>query len=219
MTTTMQEADRQSTKVINNQTALTLDSKSKLLKSAIYVFSKYGFLSSSLRQIADRAGQNHGAIRYHFKNKEALWQACVSFLFDQLKKTHIIEDEIWKKLTTKEKLEHRTRSYLRFSSKYPELFRIITFETLQEGSRLDWIVTHFLKPYAVNSVAQIERAQRDGLFPSDIEAINIHYLFTSANRTLFLQATEAQKVFGVDIFSEDKIQQHEDAVIKFLLRS
>ncbi len=49
--------------------------RAEILKSARAVFAETGFASSSLQQIAERAGVTRGALYHHFKNKKDIFLA------------------------------------------------------------------------------------------------------------------------------------------------
>ena len=50
------------------------ETKEKIFKAGIRVFAKKGFAGAGLADIAREAGVTRGAIYWHFKNKEALFQ-------------------------------------------------------------------------------------------------------------------------------------------------
>ncbi|WP_327237723.1 TetR/AcrR family transcriptional regulator [Streptomyces sp. NBC_01317] len=49
--------------------------RQELIRSAAEVFGRGGFADSSVTQICSRAGVSHGALHFHFKNKQALGEA------------------------------------------------------------------------------------------------------------------------------------------------
>ena len=124
--------------------------KSKLLKAAISVFGSHGYSGGSVRQIADLANTNIGAIKYHYSSKENLWKSVVDYLFDKLSKAIMRDVELWPSMDPRERVVNSTRNYIYFCAEYPELNRIIMSETIQNGDRLHWL--------AENHVRQIGRA-------------------------------------------------------------
>jgi AcrR family transcriptional regulator len=56
----------------------TPESKEKLLQAASKLFADKGFEGVSVKDIEVAAGVNASLIHYHFKNKEGLYQACLS---------------------------------------------------------------------------------------------------------------------------------------------
>src|ERR1700728_4001502 len=52
--------------------------RTRILDSALELFSEQGFDGTTLQQIADRLGFTKAAIYYHFRSKDDLLQALVS---------------------------------------------------------------------------------------------------------------------------------------------
>ena len=199
-----------------------LDTSSKLLAAAVKVFSKYGYERASIREIADVAGVKHGLIKYHYKNKETLWKAVITFLYDMMLDALKLDEQIGDSITDPDELRSHmiamTRNYIRFSAKHPELFRILIFETLLETERLDWVVENFTKSLTKKSIKRIRQVKEAGIFPKHISSINIFYLMMTANRTIFLLAPEIKQSVGLDMFSEEALSDHENAVIEMMFR-
>ena len=57
--------------------------RAAILQSALQIFSERGFDGGSTRDIAEHAGVHHALIKYYFDNKDTLWRAAVTFLFDR----------------------------------------------------------------------------------------------------------------------------------------
>ncbi|MCB0350874.1 MAG: TetR/AcrR family transcriptional regulator [Bdellovibrionales bacterium] len=55
-----------------------MNAKDAISSSAIELFSKRGFDGVSIRDIANLAGVHFSSIRYHFGDKEDLYNACIS---------------------------------------------------------------------------------------------------------------------------------------------
>lgn len=61
----------------NPAEAKSVRTRKRILQAAASVFREQGYASSSLREIADRAGMQAGSLYYHFNNKEALAEAVM----------------------------------------------------------------------------------------------------------------------------------------------
>src|SRR3989442_4377189 len=57
--------------------AIKLDTKQRILDSAERMFADYGFAGTSLRAIIADAKVNLAAIHYHYRSKEALFDAVI----------------------------------------------------------------------------------------------------------------------------------------------
>ena len=191
--------------------------KSKLLKAAISVFGSHGYSGGSVRQIADLANTNIGAIKYHYSSKENLWKSVVDYLFDKLSKAIMRDIELWPGMSPRERVVNSTRNYIYFCAQYPELNRIIMSETIQNGDRLHWLAENHVRLFLERSIAWMAIAQENGVYPREISVLNLVFIATSAAQNLFLMAPFVDHAFGIDVFKNDQIEKHIEAVVKLLL--
>lgn len=56
---------------------LTIDTKTKILKESIILFSNYGYEGTSLSLIAKRIGITKPSIYAHYKSKQEIFEACL----------------------------------------------------------------------------------------------------------------------------------------------
>lgn len=61
------------------------NTKSKLIRAGIRLFSQYGYAGTSTRMIASEAGVNLSAIAFHYTNKECLYAACLEYLLEKIR--------------------------------------------------------------------------------------------------------------------------------------
>ena len=191
--------------------------KSKLLKAAISVFGSHGYSGGSVRQIADLANTNIGAIKYHYSSKENLWKSVVDYLFDKLSKAIMRDVELWPSMDPRERVVNSTRNYIYFCAEYPELNRIIMSETIENGNRLHWLAENHVRLFLERSTAWMAIAQENGVYPREISVLNLVFVATSAAQNIFLMAPFVDHAFGIDVFKNDQIEKHVDAVVKLLL--
>ena len=64
------------------------NSKERILHCAASEFLKKGWAKSSMREVAKLAGVTTGSLYFHFKNKEALFDALVKDVYDALLANH-----------------------------------------------------------------------------------------------------------------------------------
>ena len=192
--------------------------KSKLLKAAISVFGSHGYSGGSVRQIADLANTNIGAIKYHYSSKENLWKSVVDYLFDKLSKAIMRDVELWPSMDPRERVVNSTRNYIYFCAEYPELNRIIMSETIENGNRLHWLAENHVRLFLERSTAWMAIAQENGVYPRNISVLNLVFIATSAAQNLFLMAPFVDHAFGINVFKSDQIEKHVDAVVNLLLK-
>ena len=193
------------------------DTKSKLLKAAISVFGTQGYSGGSVRQIAELANTNIGAIKYHYSSKEKLWQAVVTDLFEKLGGYIMKDAALWPSMSPRDRVVSSTRNYILFCAKYPELNRIILSETIQNGERMHWLAENHVRLFIERSMAWMAIAQENGVYPKEISVLNLVFIATSASQNLFLMAPFVEHAFGIDVFKDEQIEKHVDAVVKLLL--
>lgn len=196
---------------------LELDTRSKLLAAAVTVFGKAGFEAASVRQIADLAGVNHGSIKYHYSSKGDLWRAAISYLFNKMEQSVHLNEAKWETMSARERVIDAIRSYVRFNAAHPEFHRMLMFETMSGGERLEWLSDNFTRPFADRAINVVALAQEQGVYPPEISPMNLHYINVAACRTLFLMAPEISRNFGVDVFADEEIERHIDSLVKLLL--
>ena len=196
---------------------LELDTRSKLLKAAVTVFGKVGYAGASVRQIADLAGVNHGSIRYHYSTKRDLWCASISYLFGMMEREVHRDEAHWRAMTPRERIINVTGNHIRFNARYPELRRMVIFETIYEGELSDWLNDNYIRPFTDRALAAIALAQEQGVYPKHIPALNIHYINLASATSVFLMAPEIEKNTGIDVFDESEIERHIEATLAMLL--
>ena len=191
--------------------------KSKLLKAAISVFGNQGYSGGSVRQIAELANTNIGAIKYHYSSKEQLWKAVVDHLFNKLSEAIMHDSGLWPSMSPRDRVVNSTRNYIYFCAKYPELNRIILSETIQNGDRLHWLAENHMRFFIERSTAWMAIAQENGVYPKEISVLNLVFVAMSASQNLFLMAPFVEHAFGIDVFKNDQIEKHVNAVVTLLL--
>ncbi|MEL7188503.1 MAG: TetR/AcrR family transcriptional regulator [Pseudomonadota bacterium] len=196
---------------------LELDTRSKLLKAAVKVFSKEGFAGASVRQIADMAGVNHGSIKYHYSSKEHLWRSAIAYLFGEMERVVFAGQDKWDQMTPHEQMRDHISSYVRFNATHPELVRMIMFESIVQNERFEWLADNYLRPFSDRAINRTALAQEQGVYRSDIPPLNLYYMNVAASRTMFFAAPELQKQFGIDVFAEEEIERHIDALISLFV--
>lgn len=84
--------------------AESAQTREALLNAALTVFYERGVSQASLQEIASQAGMTRGALYWHFRNKEDLFDALFQHFFNQLTQSMALEiaaqsPDIWNKFT------------------------------------------------------------------------------------------------------------------------
>ena len=188
--------------------------KTRLLQAGIKEFAAHGYRGASLRDIARVAGTNVAAVKYHYTSKEKLWHAVVSHLYMLLGQAVMDGEGRDTAGPTRDVIRNSTRNYIIFSAQNPELYRITLFEMIEGGERLEWLARKQLREFMERSMAWTSIAQQDGIFPKEIAPLNLVYVTMGAIQTIFMMAPQIERSFGVDVFTEEQIEKHVDAIMK-----
>ena len=195
------------------------DSRGLILRAALEAFAEKGFDGATTRDIASRAGVNHGLIPYYFGDKPRLWRAAVDLAFARLEAglADVLNDPTV--TDDRERTGLLIRNYVRFVARNPEFVRLMHEEGKRRGPRMRWLVDRHVKPMyeAVSNI--VRRAQERGSMPADIAPVHFHYILAGAVGVIFHQAEECKRLTGIDPFDEAVVEAHARLVETMLLDS
>lgn len=69
--------------------------------------------------------------------------------------------------------------------------------------------------FAGASLRQI--ADMAGVYRDDIAPLNLYYMIVAASRSIFFAAPELDSRYGIDVFSDEEIDRHIDALTKLFV--
>jgi TetR/AcrR family transcriptional regulator len=188
--------------------------RDRIVAAAADLFSERSFEGATTRQIALRAGVAQPLLNYHFRSKEALWQASVDSLFELLNQT--LAERVTGLRGVDEVMSAKllVREFITFSARNPQLHRIIMQESKADGSRMDYLVDH-VRPIYERTVDLFADLAREGAVPP-IPPTHLYYILTGAGPTMFVLAPECRRLSGLDPTADDVIEAHADAVCRLL---
>jgi AcrR family transcriptional regulator len=192
------------------------DTRETILRAALQAFAEKGFDAATTRDIAKRAGVNHGLIPYYFGGKENLWRDAVDLAFfelragfDALPAAGVVDD--------RERTAALIHRYVRFVAAHPEFVLLMHEEGKRKGPRMRWLVDRHVKPIFATLESIFRSAQANGGLPGDIDPAHFIYILVGSAGIIFHQAEECKRVSGVDPFEDSAIEAHARAVEYFFL--
>ena len=191
----------------------SVKTKQKLLDAAIREFSERGYDGVTLRDIETAANVQRSLVKYHYGGKDEIFKAVVDEIFTALEEFRKSRRETELDLSPKERLAFRVRSFVRYSAKRPELNRLMSQEGKRDSWRLRYILDAFLRR-AVNNLKDLASAH---LSLTSEQFCHWYYLHVGSGAFVFSMAPEAQKLFGVDVTSDEFIDRHAHIVADMLL--
>lgn len=192
------------------------DTRNDLLLAAIDEFGQRGFDGVSLNQIAGKAGTDIGLTRYYFGSKTDLWKAAVQHLADEFNTGLSVHLEATDQTAT-ERLKSAIRWFVDISSRWPQVSRMIVFDSSQEGPRCTHTAERLVRPFYAQMEVLIEGAKAEGALPN---VSNRTIFFMIAHGSSFPMALPAlTNAFpGGDITDTDALRAHAEAIIKLIFR-
>ncbi len=111
----------------------SVDTKSAIMKSAVAIFAKKGYATSTTREIADSAGISEAALFKYYKNKKGLLHETVLNFIEQMALDPVFEgiDDIVKmnkELTTEELFIKLFSDRVRIIERNFQMFKILFIE-------------------------------------------------------------------------------------------
>jgi len=190
--------------------------KRDILEASLHCFATKGYTSTTLRDIAEQAHTTHGLIRHHFGSKENLWKRCTSYVVDQVAQVQLPLLSQVSPENAVESFQAVIRTMIYNAAKYPDLWRLLTFEALKDSERLDYLL-NMVRPIHDKITPLFKLVQSQGYF-SDFNNDNFFLFIVSLGAMPFAMSPFSNKVCNVDILSEAQIQAHADLVIDTLFR-
>jgi AcrR family transcriptional regulator len=88
------------------------DTKTRLLQAAGEAFARLGFKNATIREICKEAGAHVGAVNYHFRDKEGLYESVFVYSFESAVKKYPPDLDIEPCASPEERLRAFIRSFL-----------------------------------------------------------------------------------------------------------
>jgi TetR/AcrR family transcriptional regulator len=192
--------------------------QASILQAALEIFSEQGFEGASTREIAAKAGVHHALIKYHFDNKDTLWRAAVTFLFQRQ------AEEL--KLPAPDDPAHQSyrdfakaviRSVVLYSARHPEHARLMVQESVRDSERFRWAADEFIVETRKAAEGFILLCQREGILPKVSVAASV-YIFVGAAQLFYTLSPEVRRVWGLDPSDPGVIEEHAEALVAIMVR-
>jgi len=179
------------------------DVRQRILAAALECFGAFGFEGTSTRAVADRAEVTHTLVLYHFHSKEQLWIATIGASLEAY--TARMKEYIAQAGTgPADALRTFIEQFIRMSARQPQVHRILTMESNQNTTRLEWVIENFLRDHFIMVRDLIRTGQEEGVV-RQCDPARLYYMLISAGGTPFTVSTEYRALTGRDVFSETEI--------------
>jgi AcrR family transcriptional regulator len=144
--------------------------EAEILARGLAAFAELGYEGASVRELARRLGVSHNFINDRYGSKGQFWRAVV----DRALTAQVAR--LGAALSVPggdalERLRHLVHTFHQASVAEPDLARILQYESIQGGERLEYVFQHYLVPVrdaVAPLVRQLVEQGRVRAFPLDV---------------------------------------------------
>ena len=165
---------------------LTDEQQEKLLVTAVEEFGSKGPERAAISEIARRSGISVGVIYKYYKNKEALFDACLTRSTDMLKA--MIAEAVSPEDTLAEACEKLIRTCLSFAGRNPHYIQMYHAITHEQGEKAAYYAETIEKYTAMIYTGIIRKAQEEGAVRRDIDPAYLALFFDNLLMMLHFDA-------------------------------
>ncbi len=192
-----------------------------ILEIACQEFSRSGLSGARIDVIAARTRTTKHMIYYYFGSKEGLYQAVLEKAYIGIRER---EGELdLEGLPPREALRRLVEATFDYDQTHPEFVSLVSMENLHHAEYLESAPVRDINSVIIKRLEDIlERGVRQGLFRSDLDAVDVHMAISSlcffrvANRYTF------RALFKRDLLSPRVRARHKrmigDAILGMLAR-
>jgi TetR/AcrR family transcriptional regulator len=178
---------------------------------ALELFAVHGYDSVSTTQIAKQAQMAQSMVHYHFRTKEQIWIAAISYLMHQRGRFIPPNIEGYKGLDSVEQLRLLTRRLMQMNTDDSRFMRIVMREGTVASRRLDWLIETYLWP----DIKELKRSLAEGIAEKRIKARSVDHIvlaILAITSIPFCTQPLSEKTFGSEMVSTKSFTMLEDVI-------
>ncbi len=194
---------------------VTEETRGLILAAAETEFAASGFAAARLADIAERVGITRAAVIYHFRDKEALYDAVLEAAFNPLSER--IQESVTEPGSSSERIERVIRAWFDFAAERPTLGRLFIREVASAEGALRTEVERLAGPMFAAFLNTIEQGQRDDEFRTS-DATHVANILSGA--TIWLTSGAYLMGKGAGESRSERLGQYRDELVgvaRFLL--
>lgn len=188
----------------------------KVLEECLKQFAQLGYGGVTIKLLAQQTGVADSLLYYHFGTKEQLWQKAT--LQAGMAISNSLTD-IFAVLDSTSGIE-RIKIYIKkivlFSSVHPEFQQVVVQEMFSQSTRSDFLIDEVLKPIFSFLESAVREEQDKGKIKS-VPPANLFSFIIGSITTFFARSYQMKKLYGVDSFDQDQIDQHANLITDLIL--
>ena len=193
------------------------DSRSAILKAALFEFAAEGVAGARTERIASAAGVNIAMLFYHFKNKEQLYGAVLEQVFVGL--TQAVLPALERKASPTERLLAYIRAHFDYVAESPTRPCLVQREMMRAGRsgspHLRKLVKLYFAPIQDKFTALLEEGMASGEF-HEADRQNLLYSIAGVINSYFTSRPVIEVLSGTNPLTPARIEKRKQQVIQFL---
>lgn len=194
--------------------------KAKIIKNSMFLFSKNGFDTTTVDDIAKESDVNKALIYYYFKNKAGLYTTTMSGLFDSIYEKIITAERCCNSATAE--LRSFIITYANYAEKYPYFPALLLRELSDSGAHLPEEIFSGMRRLLILLSDILKRGEEEGVFKKSIPIV-LHFMITGSLNLLVTTKTLREKATGLeselDTCSECSMQEIAEYIFNTVKKS
>ena len=191
-------------------------SKALIVSNAIQLFSRKGYASASMDELAGMCGLNKAMVFYYFKNKKGLYEAVMLEVLEEIQRTIVEENKKHKR--PEEELEGFIRTYAKFACSHPYLPALLLKELSDSGAMVPELLFSSMRQLFALFSDILKRGEEKGCFYDATPMILYFMVLGTLNlmvttKSLRLKAAQLEDI-EIDTCAMCDIDEIADYVIK-----
>jgi AcrR family transcriptional regulator len=196
--------------------------KESILIAATEEFSNYGLSGARVDAIAARTRTAKRMIYYYFGSKEELFNAVLERAYSCIRAAE--RGLNLDRLAPVEAIRRLVEFTFDYEEANVDFIRLVAIENTHRGEHI--VKSKMIKDLNIPIIDElqsiVERGQADGIFRSDVQSIDLHYLISSFCFFRVSNQYTLRAIFKRDMFDPDVRTTHKqmlvDAVLGFLTK-
>jgi TetR/AcrR family transcriptional regulator len=190
-----------------------------VLNAALHEFATRGLGGARVDSIASRAGVNKQALYYHYGNKEALFQAALTYAYGQFHLDH----SQWSAPDAQpaEAMSGVVAAIFDHVHRTEESMAVIGEENRHHGAHLTPEVRKRMRASVSPMIETIrlvlERGQRQGVFSRDVGLDRLYLTIIALSMFYFTNAFTLSAILGRDLSTRARVTEWKEHVVSFVL--
>ena len=189
---------------------VTEETRDLILEAAETEFAARGFSGARLADIAESVGITRAAVIYHFRDKQALYDAVLESAFEPLSEK--IQAAVSEPGSNAKRIERLVAAWFNYATERPALGRLFIREVAEAGNELRPEVQRLGTPLFAALLHAIQQGQRDGEF-REIDAMHVANILSGATIWLTSGARLIARDSDEPQSRAERLAQHRDELV------